>query len=73
MIKQCILALLIFMNITMIKAQEADTATSPPDQLIGEWTIDLRPTPDAEGLLPEVCGHSCRWEYLYRNLLWEPC
>ncbi len=47
--KQFILALLISMSITMIKAQEADTAMSPADPLVGEWSIDLRPTPDAEG------------------------
>ena len=46
--KQFILALLVTLSITMIKAQEADTAMSPADPLVGEWTIDLRPTPDAE-------------------------
>lgn len=46
--KQFILAFLVSMSITMIKAQEADTGMSPADPLVGEWTIDLRPTPDAE-------------------------
>ncbi|WP_297764948.1 hypothetical protein [uncultured Muriicola sp.] len=47
--KQYVLALLISMCITIISAQEADMATSSPNPLIGEWTIDLRPTPESEG------------------------
>ena len=49
MTKYIILGILLIAGIHNIKAREADMATSPTDPLIGEWTIDLRPTPDAEG------------------------
>jgi hypothetical protein len=49
MTKYIILGILLIAGIHNIKAQEAESAMAPADPMIGEWTIDLRPTPDAEG------------------------
>jgi hypothetical protein len=49
MTKYFILGILFIAGIHQINAQEADSAMAQTDPLVGEWTIDLRPTPDAEG------------------------
>ncbi len=49
MTKYIIMGIFLIAGIHNIIAQEADSAMVPADPLVGEWTIDLRPTPDAEG------------------------
>jgi len=49
MTKHIILGVLLIAGIQSKVAQEVDLMMSPTDPLVGEWTIDLRPTPDAEG------------------------
>jgi hypothetical protein len=49
MIKYFILIMLIPLSFGTIQAQDTEEAVPPSDQFIGEWTIDLRPEPSAEG------------------------
>jgi hypothetical protein len=49
MIKYFIIGLVLSMGCNTLKAQDADAAAPISDPLLGEWTIDLRPTPSAEG------------------------
>lgn len=48
-VKYIILGIFLITGIHNTIAQEADSAMSPSDTLVGEWTIDLRPTPEADG------------------------
>lgn len=42
--------ILLFFFFTAVNAQQKnDGINNPADTLIGEWTIDLRPTPEADG------------------------
>ncbi len=48
MTKYILLGMFSLLSFNSLLAQDIVTK-SPSDQLLGEWTIDLRPTPSAEG------------------------
>ena len=41
--------ILILFLLPLLSAQSKDAVTTNPEELIGSWTIDLRPAPDAQG------------------------
>ncbi len=69
--KNVIAVILMMVTFTTVLAQDSEPGTTPSDPLIGEWTIDLRPEPTAEGYYQVFQVTESRGQYIYRYFLWK--